>query len=62
VQDKAVRPFGSTTIRLSILIPTLNEARYLPDALAQIRRRAVLGPSHEIIVTDCGSLDPTKRH
>ncbi len=59
MQEQAVRPHGTTTIRLSILIPTLNEARYLAEAVAQIRRRAVLGPPHEIIVADCGSPDGT---
>jgi glycosyltransferase involved in cell wall biosynthesis len=42
-------------MRLSIIIPTLNEARYLPTAVAQARRQAVLGPPPEIIVADCGS-------
>jgi glycosyltransferase involved in cell wall biosynthesis len=46
-------------VRLSILIPTLNEARYLATAIGQVRRRAVLGPPHEIIVADCGSVDGT---
>ncbi len=46
-------------MRLSILIPTLNEARYLTTAVTLVRRHAVLGPPHEIIVADCGSLDGT---
>jgi rSAM/selenodomain-associated transferase 2 len=46
-------------MRLSIIIPTLNEARYLPIAVAQARHRAVLAPPHEIIVADCGSVDGT---
>jgi glycosyltransferase involved in cell wall biosynthesis len=46
-------------MRLSILIPTLNEAAYLPQAVAQARRRAVLGPPHEILVADCDSADGT---
>jgi glycosyltransferase involved in cell wall biosynthesis len=46
-------------MRLSILIPTLNEAAYLPRAVAQARFRAVLGLPHEIIVADCGSADGT---
>jgi glycosyltransferase involved in cell wall biosynthesis len=46
-------------MRLSILLPTLNEAAYLPQAVAQARRRATLGPPHEIIVADCGSSDGT---
>jgi glycosyltransferase involved in cell wall biosynthesis len=46
-------------MRLSILIPTLNEAHYLAAAVAQVRRCAVLGPPHEIIVADCNSADGT---
>ena len=46
-------------MRLSIIIPTLNEARYLRSAVGQARRQAVLGPPHEIIVADCGSVDGT---
>jgi glycosyltransferase involved in cell wall biosynthesis len=46
-------------MRLSIIIPTLNEARYLPGAVAHVRRQAVLGPPHEVIVADCGSGDGT---
>jgi rSAM/selenodomain-associated transferase 2 len=46
-------------MRLSIIIPTLNEADYLPAAVGQAHRHAVLGPPHEILVADCGSLDGT---
>jgi rSAM/selenodomain-associated transferase 2 len=46
-------------MRLSIIIPTLNEARYLGAAITQARLRAVLEPPHEIIVADCGSQDRT---
>ena len=46
-------------MRLSILIPTLNEARYLPAAVAAVRRRAADGPPHEVLVADCGSADGT---
>ena len=46
-------------MRLSVIIPTLNEARYLPAAVAAVRRRAALGPPHEILVADCGSTDGT---
>jgi glycosyltransferase involved in cell wall biosynthesis len=59
VQEKVVCPYGTTTIHLSILIPTLNEARYLAEAVAQVRRRSVLGPPYEIIVADCSSRDGT---
>jgi glycosyltransferase involved in cell wall biosynthesis len=46
-------------VKLSIVIPTLNEADYLPAAVAAVRRRAALGPPHEILVADCGSADGT---
>jgi glycosyltransferase involved in cell wall biosynthesis len=46
-------------MRLSVLIPTLNEAGFLPATVAAVRRRAVLGPPHEVIVADCGSADGT---
>jgi len=46
-------------MRLSIILPTLNEARYLSAAVAQARHHAVLGRPHEIIVSDCGSHDGT---
>jgi glycosyltransferase involved in cell wall biosynthesis len=46
-------------MRLSILIPTLNEARYLPAAVGAVRRRAADGPPHEVLVADCGSADGT---
>lgn len=45
-------------MRLSIIIPTLNEERNLPVAISYVRRRAFLGP-HETIVSDCGSTDDT---
>lgn len=45
-------------MRLSIIIPTLNEARELPLAIGHARQRASLGP-HEVIVADCGSADDT---
>lgn len=46
-------------MRLSIIIPTLNEARHLSAAVAQARLQAVVGPPHEIIVADCNSVDGT---
>jgi rSAM/selenodomain-associated transferase 2 len=45
-------------MRISIIIPTLNEARHLEVAVTQTRRRA-LQPPHQIIVADCGSVDGT---
>src|SRR5262245_52520577 len=46
-------------MRLSIIIPSLNEARHLTAAVTQARVQAVLGHPHEIIVADCGSVDGT---
>src|SRR5262249_50958141 len=46
-------------VRLSILIPTLNEARHLSAAVDRARQQAALGPPHEILVADCGSTDGT---
>lgn len=45
-------------MRLSIIIPTLNEVRYLADTINQSRRQARMGPP-EIIVSDCDSGDGT---
>jgi rSAM/selenodomain-associated transferase 2 len=45
-------------MRLSIIIPTLNEAGYLGETLRQARGHAVLAPP-EIIVADCRSSDET---
>ena len=42
-------------MKTSIIIPTLNEARYLSETLAQIQQ---LSP-HEIIISDGGSNDNT---
>jgi glycosyltransferase involved in cell wall biosynthesis len=46
-------------VKLSIIIPTLNEAHYLGAAVEGVRRNAALGGPHEIIVADCGSVDGT---
>jgi glycosyltransferase involved in cell wall biosynthesis len=46
-------------MRLSIIIATLNEARYLRAAVTEARLRARPGSLHEIIVADCGSQDGT---
>jgi rSAM/selenodomain-associated transferase 2 len=46
-------------MRLSVIIPTLNEGNYLAGAVASVRRQATQGPPHEIIVGDCGSVDGT---
>lgn len=44
--------------RISAIIPTLNMARFLPDAIASIARQDIC--VEEIIVVDCGSSDDTK--
>jgi glycosyltransferase involved in cell wall biosynthesis len=46
-------------MRLSIVIPTLNEAGFLAAAVEGVRRRGVAGPPLEVIVADCGSTDGT---
>jgi rSAM/selenodomain-associated transferase 2 len=46
-------------MRLSVIIPTLNEGHYLAAAMASVRKRATVQPPHEIIVADCGSADGT---
>src|SRR5262245_37519946 len=46
---------GSADMPVSIVIPALNEAACLPDALKQVRRQR----PHEIIVVDGGSTDGT---
>jgi glycosyltransferase involved in cell wall biosynthesis len=46
-------------MRLSIVIPTLNEVCHLTTAVTAVRRRAVLAAPHQVIVVDCGSVDGT---
>lgn len=46
-------------MRLSVVIPTLNEAAYLPAALDALERHAAAGGPCEVIVADCGSADGT---
>jgi len=46
-----------TTGDISVIIPALNMAQFLPDAVASIRRQAV--PVAEILVIDPGSTDGT---
>jgi glycosyltransferase involved in cell wall biosynthesis len=45
-------------MKLSIVIPTLNEAGYLAAAVEAVRRGSQCGVP-EVIVTDCGSTDGT---
>lgn len=42
---------------LSIIIPTLNEEKYLPKLLESIKKQKFLG--YEIVVADAGSIDKT---
>jgi rSAM/selenodomain-associated transferase 2 len=46
-------------MRLSVIIPALNEYQYISDSIHAVRENAVLGGSHEVIVVDCGSTDGT---
>ena len=46
-----------TDLRVSVVIPTLNEARYLPNLLDSLRRQTV--HDFEVIVADSGSTDGT---
>jgi glycosyltransferase involved in cell wall biosynthesis len=44
-------------MKLSIIIPTLNEADYLPATVRSMRENAVSGGPYEIIIADTGSTD-----
>lgn len=46
---------------LSIIIPTLNEADYLPYLLNSIKRQNLTDRNYEIIIADAGSKDGTKK-
>lgn len=46
-------------MKLSIVIPTLNEADCVGETIDAARRGAVLGGSPEFVVSDCGSGDDT---
>lgn len=46
-------------MKLSVVIPTLNEARYLRGAVEALRGNARLGAPHQVVVADCGSDDGT---
>ncbi len=47
------------SLNLTIVIPTLNEVRYLARTIHAVRRNRVLSHPLEIIVADCGSADGT---
>lgn len=44
-------------MKLSVIIPTLNEAFYLPYTLKKVRENSLYNEPHEIIVSDSGSED-----
>jgi rSAM/selenodomain-associated transferase 2 len=46
-------------MKLSVIIPTLNESEYLRATVLSAREKSVLGKRHEIIVVDSGSTDGT---
>ncbi|QDU59408.1 Glycosyl transferase family 2 [Planctomycetes bacterium Pan216] len=46
---------------LSVIIPTLNEDRYLEAAVVAVRRYATTRSGPEIVVADCDSRDDTRR-
>jgi glycosyltransferase involved in cell wall biosynthesis len=46
-------------MRISIVIRTLNEGRYLDDLLVMIERQVVAGHAVEVVVIDSGSTDAT---
>src|SRR4051794_19560772 len=45
-------------MRLSVVIPTLNESAHLPQTVAGLRAAAA-GEAFEVVVSDCGSPDGT---
>ena len=47
----------SPAARISVVIPTLNEERYLPFLLSDLGSQTI--PVHEVIVADAGSSDAT---
>lgn len=46
-------------MRISVVVPTLNEARWLPGAVGSVRDGARAGGACEVVVADCGSEDGT---
>jgi len=51
----------SRGIEVSVIIPTYNRARFLPDALAGILNQSFPADSYEIILIDNGSTDNTRQ-
>jgi len=48
-------------MKLSIIIPVLNEEKALPSCLKALKEEGPFLPEHEIIVADGGSTDKTCR-
>lgn len=46
-----------TRPRVSVVVPTLNEERYLPTLLNSLAKQTL--PPHEVIIADAGSVDGT---
>jgi glycosyltransferase involved in cell wall biosynthesis len=46
-------------VRISVVLPTLNEEGWLPAAVASVRDGARGGGAFEVVVADCGSVDGT---
>lgn len=46
-------------MRISVVIPALNEEAWLPSAVASVREGAVGTGAAEVVVADCGSADRT---
>jgi len=46
-------------MKLSVIIPTLNESQYIARTVNSVREHVILGEAYEIIVVDSGSTDGT---
>lgn len=51
--------FGMSPLRLSVIVPALNEARVISQCLASLARQNISRDSYEVIVADNGSTDRT---
>jgi glycosyltransferase involved in cell wall biosynthesis len=56
-----VSPAVPGSRRISVVVPTLNEAAHLAPTLDALHAGAVDGPVHEVVVSDSGSRDQTLR-
>jgi len=55
----AATPRGGRAVKLSLVVRTLNEARYLPELLAAVQAQRGRWESLETVVVDSGSTDGT---